>query len=116
MKCRYFILVLIVLFVAASLNALAATDESQRENIPNSHKSDWLNKHQSYSKSDSRSCKSCHNSYFCINCHENRDSIQELVHRRNFKFYHSITARNNPRKCDVCHKPSYCNDCHTNPR
>ena len=81
---------------------------------PESHKVDWLNKHQSYAKQDSAMCTQCHeNQMFCINCHERRDTVQEQVHKRNFKLFHAITARANPRKCATCHKVDYCTECHS---
>ena len=80
---------------------------------PDNHKSGWISKHQTYAKNNDTYCTQCHpNKMFCIDCHQRRDTIQQRVHRRNFKFYHSIEARANPRKCDVCHTASYCQTCH----
>ncbi len=80
---------------------------------PQSHQVDWLNKHQVYAKTKADNCTQCHqNEMFCINCHQRRDTIQEVMHRRNFKFFHSIEARANPRKCTTCHTINYCQTCH----
>jgi len=38
------------------------------------------------------------------------------MHKRNYKYFHSIDARLDPKKCDRCHTVSYCTSCHTNPR
>ena len=81
---------------------------------PQSHKSGWIAKHQNYAKQDPQYCTQCHqNAYFCINCHQRRDSIQTVMHSRNFLMYHSIEARANPRKCDECHALNYCQNCHS---
>lgn len=80
---------------------------------PPSHKVDWLARHQVDAKGAVASCQQCHtNAMFCVNCHERRDTIQQVVHRRNFRFFHSIEARANPRKCDACHTVTYCQQCH----
>jgi hypothetical protein len=34
------------------------------------------------------------------------------MHRRNFKFFHSIEARANPRRCSACHTVNFCQECH----
>ncbi len=80
---------------------------------PESHKTDWTAKHQVYAKQDPAYCTQCHaNQNFCIACHGRRDTVQEKMHRRNFKLYHSIEARANPRKCDACHTVNFCQECH----
>ncbi len=81
---------------------------------PESHRSGWIAKHQNIAKNNPAQCQQCHkNNYFCINCHERRDSIQQIMHRRNFLMYHSIEARANPRKCDECHVVNFCQRCHS---
>ncbi len=81
---------------------------------PESHKVNWLEKHQAYAKQNPDGCKQCHsNQMFCMDCHQRRDTVQEKVHRRNFRFSHSITARANPRRCATCHTVNFCQDCHT---
>lgn len=80
---------------------------------PQSHRSGWIAKHQSYAKTDPKSCLTCHpNQMFCIDCHGRRDTITTRMHRRNFRLFHSIDARANPRACDACHAITYCQDCH----
>ncbi|MDP2600907.1 MAG: hypothetical protein Q8P84_09295 [Deltaproteobacteria bacterium] len=80
---------------------------------PQSHKAGWIAKHQDYAKQNVAECSQCHrNNFFCINCHQRRDSIQQIMHRRNFLMYHSVEARANPRKCDECHTVAYCQRCH----
>ncbi len=81
---------------------------------PESHKVDWIGKHQVYAKGDPKYCQQCHsNAMFCIDCHQRRDSVSERVHKRNFKYFHSIPARANPRKCDACHTVNFCQQCHS---
>ncbi|MBI1909473.1 MAG: hypothetical protein HYS22_04830 [Deltaproteobacteria bacterium] len=81
---------------------------------PASHKMDWLNKHKTLAQQNPAECTQCHaNAIFCINCHKRRDTIQQRMHRRNFKFFHSIEARANPHRCDACHLVNFCQDCHS---
>lgn len=81
---------------------------------PESHKVDWLAKHQSFAKQNPEMCTQCHsNQMFCIDCHKRRDTVSERAHRRNFKFFHSIEARANPHKCDACHTVNTCQECHS---
>ena len=85
----------------------------KKSDKPENHWADWMAKHQIYAKSDPGSCTQCHvNANFCIDCHRRRDTVQERVHKRNFKLFHSIQARANPRKCDACHTVDYCQTCH----
>ena len=80
---------------------------------PASHKVDWIKKHQVYAKQEPATCKECHsNQQFCINCHSRRDTVQEKMHRRNFRYFHSIEARANPRRCESCHTVNFCQECH----
>lgn len=80
---------------------------------PQSHKTDWLAKHQNYAKANPAECSQCHaNKQFCLDCHMKRETVVKKMHRRNFKYFHSIEARANPRKCDSCHTVSYCQNCH----
>lgn len=80
---------------------------------PSSHKAGWLSKHEYYAKQNIQGCFQCHtNSMFCIDCHKRRDTVTQRMHRRNFRFFHSIEARANPRKCDACHTVTYCQTCH----
>lgn len=80
---------------------------------PQSHKLNWMTKHQTVAKTDPKGCSDCHkNAMFCIDCHKRRDTVEQRVHKRNFKFFHSVVARANPRKCDACHTVTYCQNCH----
>ncbi len=111
---KYKILIMGVLLVGMAATAFALDPESDAGK-PGSHSAGWVQMHQSTAKIDSSSCKACHKPWFCIDCHERRDSIQQRVHKRNYMFYHSVEARANPRKCDQCHKIVFCRDCHSNP-
>lgn len=104
--------VVTVICAAFAATTLFAFDPQKEEGKPESHRAGWMAAHQQTAKNDSSSCKMCHNAYFCIDCHQRRDTITQRVHRRNFLFYHSVDARANPRKCDECHKLNFCTDCH----
>lgn len=80
---------------------------------PDSHQVNWLSRHQAAAKENLTECQACHtNQMFCADCHQRRDTVQERVHKRNFRVFHSIQARANPRRCDACHTVSYCQECH----
>ncbi|MBI4365907.1 MAG: hypothetical protein HY543_03720 [Deltaproteobacteria bacterium] len=81
--------------------------------MPGNHRVDWLAKHQAIAKQRPQQCADCHaDIMFCVTCHARRDTVQQTMHSRNFRFYHSIEARANPRRCDACHTVTYCRDCH----
>lgn len=113
MKYKITILILLTALVAGAAHAIDPEKEAMK---PDDHRAGWLAGHQDTAKADESSCKGCHKQFFCIDCHQRRDTIQQRMHRRNYMFYHSIEARANPRKCDECHKPAYCTDCHRNPQ
>lgn len=112
MKHRWLTFTILALLVATTAYALDPAKEAMK---PESHKSGWSAGHQSTAKADPKSCNGCHKPYFCIDCHQRRDTITERVHRRNYQFYHSVEARANPRKCDTCHTLNFCAECHQNP-
>lgn len=107
--------VFLILFALPLIAATGEKDTWMEDGKPDNHRADWDVKHQSYANADAKSCKQCHKSLFCVQCHQRRTSIKETVHRRNFINYHSVTARANPRKCDNCHRVSWCVDCHKRP-
>ncbi|PIR17419.1 MAG: hypothetical protein COV46_04475 [Deltaproteobacteria bacterium CG11_big_fil_rev_8_21_14_0_20_49_13] len=113
MRYKKIVLIFLASFVCSAAFAL---DPEKSAGMPESHDAGWAQMHQSTAKIESSSCRSCHKPWFCIDCHERRDSIQQRVHKRNYMFYHSVEARANPRKCDQCHKIVFCRDCHSNPR
>lgn len=81
---------------------------------PDSHKASWLQKHQYYAKQNVEACYECHqNKMFCIDCHARRDTVQERVHSKGFRYFHSVQARANPKKCDSCHVVNFCTRCHS---
>ena len=61
---------------------------------------------------DPVACQNCHRDAFCINCHQNRDSILTFVHDRNYLSFHSVDARANPIQCGNCHREDFCINCH----
>ena len=80
---------------------------------PRNHRLAWLTRHKTDAKQRPTECAGCHPSImFCVNCHHRRDTVQQEMHSRNFRFTHSIEARANPRRCDACHTVTYCQDCH----
>ncbi|MBI2346390.1 MAG: hypothetical protein HYV03_05825 [Deltaproteobacteria bacterium] len=80
---------------------------------PKSHASNWSRIHAHFAKQDGKQCAACHAISFCVDCHQQRDTVRQTMHPRNFRFMHSIEARANPARCDKCHTVTYCTQCHT---
>jgi hypothetical protein len=68
--------------------------------------------HAGIARAEPEQCESCHRQTQCINCHQRRDTIQTVVHERNFRFFHSVEARANPMACGSCHRQDFCTNCH----
>lgn len=82
---------------------------------PESHKLSWPKRHGQFAQMDSNSCTACHkdNQNSCNNCHSQRNTVNSVVHRANFRLTHSIEARANPARCLACHTvANRCTDCH----
>ncbi len=79
---------------------------------PHSHTKAWQRVHPAVAKRDAAQCATCHGVSDCVDCHQQRDTVRETMHRRNFRFFHSIEARANPARCDRCHTVNYCTECH----
>lgn len=84
--------------------------------IPPSHREGWKATHRAPAKADAKSCKSCHADRFCINCHQQRSTIQLVEHKRNYRYFHSVDVRSNPGKCGSCHVTAFCTNCHSSRR
>lgn len=80
---------------------------------PKTHGASWSRIHGAYAKKNGATCTTCHRQNWCVDCHQQRDSIRQTMHPRNYLFYHSIEARANPARCDRCHVVNYCTSCHT---
>jgi len=80
--------------------------------LPNNHQVAWLRVHGATASADPVACQSCHRDAFCINCHQNRDSILTFVHDRNYLSFHGVDARANPIQCGSCHREDFCLNCH----
>lgn len=80
---------------------------------PRNHAASWPRIHGAFAVQDSQKCNICHSTNFCVDCHQQRDSIRQTMHPRNYKFVHSIEARANPARCDTCHVVNFCTNCHT---
>jgi hypothetical protein len=80
--------------------------------LPTNHQVGWQRVHASEASADPVACQNCHRDSFCINCHQNRDSILTFVHERNYLSFHSVDARANPMQCGSCHREDFCLNCH----
>lgn len=83
---------------------------------PTNHTVAWQSEHKTFANAKPDECKACHNDRFCIKCHEQRDDVGLNVHKRNYRYFHSIDVRLDPKKCDRCHDISFCTKCHTDAR
>jgi len=81
---------------------------------PEDHKTgNWLKVHKVSYEANPDSCRECHRKHDCIDCHIRRDTIQHLVHPRNYTYTHSLEAAADPSKCSRCHQIGFCFECHT---
>ncbi|MBI2343758.1 MAG: hypothetical protein HYV02_05460 [Deltaproteobacteria bacterium] len=79
---------------------------------PKNHTKGWRSIHPVMAKQDAKNCAACHQVAFCIDCHQQRDTVRQTRHLRNFRFFHSVEARANPASCDRCHTVVFCTNCH----
>lgn len=92
---------------------------------PESHKGGWTYNHavialengyngiiSAASEKTDYSCDSCHNQWFCVNCHNARDETDNLAHPRTFRIGHVALAVADPAQCSACHTAGFCIDCH----
>lgn len=79
---------------------------------PRTHTASWPRIHGAFAIQDSDKCTICHSTNFCVDCHQQRDTIRQTMHPRNYRMVHSIEARANPARCDTCHVVNFCDGCH----
>lgn len=87
------------------------TDLYQRDYVPRSHRSDFLNIHPIRAKSSPRSCNRCHDQRYCNECHARfrGEDLQILSHRRQFRDIRpsasgsATHASRTPAECPTCH-------------
>jgi Cytochrome c7 and related cytochrome c len=79
---------------------------------PPDHDLAWSKVHAAMAEAEPTRCEGCHAQKECIDCHARRDTVQTVVHERNFLFFHSIEARANPMQCGSCHREDFCIRCH----
>ena len=76
-----FKMIIVVLLAGISVTSFALDPDSY---APDSHRAGWKVKHQQAAKSDAASCNGCHKPFFCVDCHQRRDTVTEQVHKNNF--------------------------------
>ncbi len=88
-----------------------------------SHEGDFLKRHGTLARGDSRVCEHCHRPSDCTDCHQRFDPLtpaerfseqigRSLVHRADYLTRHPIEARADPTSCRSCHVDSQCVACH----
>lgn len=80
--------------------------------VPVSHSMNWNKNHGVVEMSDISTCSHCHQSSYCIECHQG-DNLENQVHPLNFVNNHGIQARMKNDNCLTCHQEQFfCIDCH----
>jgi hypothetical protein len=51
---------------------------------PRSHKGNWKRSHGQIAAQDGQKCNRCHTAFFCADCHQQRDTIRQTMHPRNY--------------------------------
>ncbi|MCP4873694.1 MAG: hypothetical protein GY898_33830 [Proteobacteria bacterium] len=73
----------------------------------------WLKIHRSAARTDEASCSACHDTGFCLDCHDGLDKRVDL-HPADWKMTHGLEAQRRTLDCMACHEPeSDCQICHT---
>jgi len=97
--------------------------------IPRSHNADWVRTHaisikdagingvyyDGFYKDGKKAmfaCSTCHDEFFCVDCHTARDFARIKMHPRTYKIAHVSAAVADPASCGTCHTTSFCSDCH----
>jgi hypothetical protein len=89
------------------------------------HRNDFLGRHSLEAAGNPTSCRGCHGSSFCENCHRQQNLTADAVnprdpHPRGWSFpgsaqFHGTEARRDVSQCAACHDQgarSICVDCH----
>jgi hypothetical protein len=92
---------------------------------PESHKGGWRFNHaaialengyngiiRAAAEKTEYSCGSCHNQWFCANCHNAGGKIGSFMHPRTFRASHVPLALADPAQCSSCHTAGFCISCH----
>lgn len=80
---------------------------------PMSHHPAFIHDHQFRVRLDGKGCADCHRQEdFCSTCHQG-ESVDYLVHPRNWLYEHPVAARKNLPDCSSCHdRGTFCTECH----
>ena len=68
---------------------------------------DWVVGHKQEVAGDKESCKRCHQSDFCDNCHR-----MSTPHPAKWLDVHPEAFKKGKQDCGTCHADTYCSDCH----
>jgi hypothetical protein len=98
--------------IAAAPGACRTCHDNVLPLRPPDHDLAWSKVHAALARAEPAKCEGCHSQKECIDCHARRDTVQTIVHERNFLFFHAIQARANPMQCGSCHREDFCIRCH----
>ncbi len=93
------------------------------EFMPKTHRSDFISIHAVKAADDPQNCYRCHESSFCLDCHQkirDKGTMNIKSHRKagtsqlyNFSAEHAAEARRNLQSCEACHPDAdVCVQCH----
>ncbi len=111
--------------VAEATPSCAACHDNLHQVKPDTHNGTWIYAHTASALENGYNgvyrvretttmytCESCHNEWYCVDCHTARDRERSWMHNRNFRISHVAAAVSDPGLCGSCHTTRYCIDCH----
>ena len=80
---------------------------------PTGHGAGWIELHGADARLGAQTCRDCHRSEYCVECHQRKESVTFQVHDRAWLSVHGIAARTEPASCGSCHLQADCVACHS---
>jgi len=83
---------------------------------PQSHGLGWQEEHGVEVRMIKPVCRDCHDTAWCISCHEQRGALSGNPHPPGWGAVHGVEARFDPQTCVTCHSGESCVSCHESGR
>jgi len=91
---------------------LVQTDLREGKLVPADHDLRFRRDHAAAARNDARTCASCHEQRWCLDCHDGVVKPFDL-HGNDYIRLHTIDARRNVPDCKGCHRlQTFCTGCH----
>ncbi len=81
--------------------------------VPVTHGAHWKLDHGFDARMNISQCRDCHRQKYCVDCHENKESLRFQVHDRSWLQVHGIASMADPASCGTCHLQADCVACHS---